>query len=171
MKPAAEVVQKKEGEAIERDLVWLFDVALLLKTLNGALEVLAALLILFVPPAFVIKLAEFATGGELAQDATDPVATMIRDAAHTFTVHTHYLFASYLALHGIVKIVLVIGIFAKKRIAYPLFMLALGVFGTYEAYRGFFLHELLLQALAIFDFSLLVLTSYEYRRRYGALLS
>jgi uncharacterized membrane protein len=58
-------------------------------------------------------------------------------------------------------------IFARKKAAYPLFMAALACFGAYEAYRGFLLHELVLQALALFDFSLLMLTAYEYRRRYG----
>ena len=62
-------------------------------------------------------------------------------------------------------------IFSGKRIAYPLFMVALVIFGTYEAYRGFVRHETLLQVLAIFDFSLLILTSYEYRRRYPTLPS
>ena len=164
--PAVDL-QKKEDK-IERDLVWIFDAALIIKILNGALEVLAALFIFFVPPTFVIKLAQFVTGGELTQDASDIVETTIQNAAHAFAVNTHYLIASYLALHGIVKIVLVAGIFAKKRIAYPLFMVALGIFGAYEAYRGFFLHERLLLILAIFDLSLLVLTSYEYRRRYPA---
>ena len=150
----------------EKDLLWFFDLGLLLKAVNGGLEMLAALLILAVPPAFVIRLAEFATAGEIAQDPNDFIATTIRATAHTFAVHTHYLIALYLALHGAIKVLLVIGIFAKKRIAYPLFMIALALFGTYEAYRGFVLQELLLQALAVFDLSLLLLTSYEYRRRY-----
>lgn len=155
-------------EKVEKDILWLFDLALVLKILNGSLEMLAALLVLFVPPSLVLKLAEFATSGEFAQDPSDPVATFIRSTAHTFAVHTHYFLALYLALHGTIKVLLVIGIFAKKKIAYPLFMIALALFGTYEAYRGFLLNDLLLQALAIFDFSLLVLTSYEYRRRYQA---
>ncbi len=150
----------------ERDILWLFDFALIAKMLNGALETLAALLVLFVPPAFVIKVVEWATSGELAQDPTDPIATLIRSTAHTFTIHTHYLLALYLALHGVVKVALVIGIFAKKRIAYPLFMLALALFGAYELYRGLLLNELLLQALGAFDFALLLLTAYEYRQRY-----
>jgi uncharacterized membrane protein len=153
----------------ERDILWLFDFALIMKVVNGALEMLTALLILFVPPALVIRLAEFATNGELAQDPDDPIATAILTTAQTFTIHSHYLLAGYLALHGIIKIVLVIGIFAKKKIAYQLFMLALVFFGIYEAYRGFILHELLLQALAFFDLGLLILTSYEYRRRYQSL--
>lgn len=156
---------KTEAKA-EKDILWLFDLALILKIINGALEMIAALLVLFVPPSFVLRLAEFATSGELAQDPNDPIAMGIQAAAQAFTVHTHYLLALYLVLHGSIKVLLVIGIFAKKKIAYPLFMIALAIFGAYEAYRGFILHEMLLQALAIFDLSLLVLTSYEYRRRY-----
>jgi uncharacterized membrane protein len=150
----------------ERDLLWFFDLALILKIVNGSLEMLSALLILFVPPTLVLKLAEFATSNELSQDPTDPIATAIRNAAHTFTIHTHYLLALYLAAHGTIKVLLVIGIFAKKKIAYPLFMVALALFGGYEIYRGFMLNDLLLKALAVFDLSLLLLTSHEYRRRY-----
>jgi uncharacterized membrane protein len=156
----------KTEEKVEKDILWLFDLALILKILNGSLEMLAALLVLFVPPALVLKLAEFATSGELAQDPNDLIAIGIQTAAQTFTVHTHYLLALYLVLHGSIKVLLVIGIFAKKKIAYPLFMIALAIFGTYEAYRGFVLHEMLLQALAVFDFALLILTAYEYHRRY-----
>jgi uncharacterized membrane protein len=152
---------------VERDIVWLFDLALILKIINGSLEMIAALFVLFVPPSFVLRLAEFATSGELALDPDDPIASAILSTAHAFTVHTHYLLALYLALHGVIKVLLVIGIFAKKRIAYPLFMIALALFGGYEAYRGILLNDLLLKALAILDLSLLVLTSYEYRRRYS----
>jgi len=158
----------KTEAKIERDLLWLFDLALILKIINGSLEMLAALLVLFVPPSLVLRLAEFATSGELAQDPNDLIAIGIQTAAQTFTVHTHYLLALYLVLHGSIKVLLVIGILAKKRVAYPLFMIALAIFGAYEAYRGFILHEMLLQALAIFDLALLVLTSYEYRRRYSS---
>ena len=132
----------------------------------AALEMLAAVLILIVPPALVIKVAEFVTSGEFGQDPDDPIATTILDAAHTFTVHSHYLLALYLVLHGAIKVFLVIGILRGKRIAYPLFMLALAVFGGYEAYRGFARHEFLLEVIAVFDLSVLVLTSYEYHRRF-----
>lgn len=150
----------------ERDLLWFFDLALLLKIANGALEVLGAVMVLVVPPQFVLNVVEFLTGGELAQDPADPIVTIIRSAAESFTVHTHYFLAAYLALHGLVKVILVLGIFAKKRIAYPLFMVALALFGAYESYRGFTRHEFLLQALAVFDFALIILTAHEYRRRY-----
>lgn len=153
-------------EEREKDILWFFDLALLLKAANGGLEILGAALILVVPPSLVIRIVGFLTSGEIAQDPDDPIATAIRSAAQSFAVHSHYLLALYLVLHGVIKVLLVIGIFAGKRIAYPLFMLALAVFGAYETYRGFTRHEQLLQILAIFDFILLILTAYEYRRRY-----
>ncbi len=158
-------------EEREKDILWFFDLALLLKAVDGGLEMLGAALILFVPPVMVLKVVAFLTGGELAQDVDDPIATALKSAAQTFTVHTHYLLAAYLTLHGLIKVLLVIGIFAGKKIAYPLFMIALVLFGSYEAYRGFVRQELLLQVVAVFDFSLLVLTAYEYRRRYPTLPS
>lgn len=150
----------------EKDLLWFFDLALLLKVVNGGLEVLGSALVLLVPPSLVIKIVEYLTGGELGQDIDDPIIASIREAAQAFTVHSHYLLATYLFLHGAVKVLLVIGIFSGKRIAYPLFMISLIIFGAYEAYRGFVRQELLLQIVAIFDFTLLLLTAYEYRRRY-----
>ena len=158
-------------EEREKDILWLFNLGLLLKAVNGVLEVLVAFLIFIVPPSLVLRIVEFVTGGELAQDPDDPIISAIRDAAQSFAVHTHYFLALYLVLHGAVKVLLVIGIFKGKKIAYPLLMIALAIFGSYEAYRGFMRQEFLLQILAIFDFSLLVLTAYEYRRRYPLLLS
>jgi uncharacterized membrane protein len=150
----------------DKDIAWFFDLALILKLINGSLEVLVGFLVLAVPPSLVLRLTEFITNGEIAQDPDDLVANALRNAAHSFAIHTHYLVTVYLVLHGSIKILLVIGIFMKKRIAYPLFMIALAIFGTYEAYRGFARNELLLQGLAVLDLSILVLTSYEYRRRY-----
>ncbi|MDE1919519.1 MAG: DUF2127 domain-containing protein [Patescibacteria group bacterium] len=159
------IVPKNKAER-EKDILWLFDVALVLKAIHGAFDILAAVLVLTISPAFVVRVAEFVTAGELAQEPNDFVATGIRDAAHAFAVHPHFFVALYLVFHGAIKLMLVIGIFAGKRIAYPLLMLSLVVFGAYEAYRGFERQESLLYALAAFDFLLLVLTVHEYRLRY-----
>lgn len=155
-----------DKKIIERDLLWLFDGALVLKAIHGVLEVLAAIFVLVISPAFVVRVAEFVTGGELAQEPNDFIATAILNAAQTFAVSPHFFIALYLIIHGVIKTMLVIGIFARKRIAYPLFMLALAFFGAYELYRGFTRQESLLYALALFDFALLALTAHEYRLRY-----
>jgi uncharacterized membrane protein len=158
--------ETKKEERVERDILWLFDFALILKIIGGSLETLAAILVLFIPPELVIRLVEFATSGEITQDYNDPVVMFLREAAQVFASKTHYFLALYLALHGVVKVLLVLGIFAKKKIAYPLFMGALMIFGFYEVYRGFLMDDLLLKAIGGFDFALLILTAHEYQRRY-----
>lgn len=150
----------------ERDLLWFFDGALVLKIIHGVLEIIAAIFVLLVSSSFVVNVATYITGGELAQDPNDVIATTIRNAAHAFAIQSHYFLALYLFVHGIIKVLLIAGIFAGKRIAYPLFMCSLILFGSYELYRGFERQELLLYALALFDFVLLLITAHEYRLRY-----
>lgn len=167
MLPSASTPEERR----EKEVLWIFDAALILKAVNGAIEVFIALGALFIPPQLVLWFIDFGTAGELAQDTNDPVASLLRESALAFSVSNHTLVAAYLILHGGIKVLLVIGIFAGKRIAYPLFMIGLTVFGAYEAYRGVVRQEMLLQVLAVLDFLLLALTAYEYRRRYPGALS
>ena len=163
--PADDIVLENREER-EKDILWVFDFALLLKIVNGIFEMAAAFLILVIPPSVVLRLAEYVTSGEIAEDPNSVFATTVRDTAHTFAVHTHYFVALYLVLHGAIKVVLVAQIFAKKRRAYPLFMLALAFFGSYELFLGATRLELLLYIVASLDYILLLLTAHEYRRRY-----
>ena len=156
-----------EAAARERDILWLFDLGLILKAINGALEVIVAGIILAIPRTFVVQLVNFATAGELTEDRSDVVAYVLRSIAHSFSVSNHSLIALYLFMHGFIKIVLVIGIFAGKRLAYILFVIALGIFGAYEVYLGVLRHDFLLEVLGAFDFLLLILTAYEYQQRYA----
>lgn len=150
----------------ERDLLWVFDLALILKAIDGALEVAGATLLYFVPPHLIVRTIEFVTAGELAADPDDPIAHALRDAARFLSLHTRDLITLYLFLHGLVKIVLVAGIFAGKRVAYPFFIAAQAFFAAYEMYRGLVGANLLLVMLAVIDFAIMLLAIYEYRRRY-----
>ncbi|MFZ1075771.1 MAG: DUF2127 domain-containing protein [Minisyncoccia bacterium] len=166
--PSPEHARIENEQEREKDVLWLFDLALILKIINGVFEMLAAFVILVIPSSLVLRIAEYVTSGEIAEDPNDFFATNIRAAAHTFAVHTHYFVALYLVLHGAVKVVLVSGIFQKRRNAYTLFMIALALFGSYELFLGEIRAELLLDVLATLDFCLLLLTAHEYRRRYSA---
>ncbi len=149
-------------------MAWAFRLGLLLKAVNGGLEVVVALLVLYVPPSVVLSLAEFVTQGEVTQDPDDLITTSLTTISKTGAVAAHHLFALYLILHGGVKILLVLGILAGKRIAYPLFMAALVLFGSYEAYRGIRFHDAVILVVSALDLLLLVLTVHDYRRQYSS---
>lgn len=145
----------------------IFDIALVVKGIDGVIEILGALFIALVRPAAITNWLSRLTSEELVREPSGLTAHAVHALSHSLSAGGHWLIAIYLVLHGLVKVLLVIGIFSGKRIAYPLFMASLVVFGTYEMYRGTARHEIYLQVLAVLDFAILILTVHEYRMRYG----
>lgn len=150
----------------EREIRNLFDLGLILKAVGSAFELIGGIAVLFVSRTLVIHVADLVTQGELARDPDDVIATYLRETAHAFAVSPHYVLASYLIIRGAVKLGLVTLILRNVQVAYPLFIIALGFFGSYEAYRAVETSNILLGALCLFDIALILLTAYEYRRRH-----
>lgn len=149
----------------ERKIRSLFDIGLVLKAIFSAFEILGGIAVLFVSRTFVLHVADLVTQGEYNRDSDDFAATTIRNAAHSFAVHTHYILAAYLLVRGVIKLFLIVSILRGVTVAYLFFIAALGIFGSYEAYRAITTHNLLLGAVALYDVALLLLTAYEYKRR------
>jgi len=145
----------------------LFDIALGIKGVDGVIEVLGGLFLAMVRPAMITGWVARFTAEELAREPNGLTAHAVHALAHSLAASGHWLIAGYLVLHGLIKVLLVVGIFSGRRIAYPLFMASLLVFGVYEIYRGMARHEVVLQVLAALDFAILILTVHEYRIRYG----
>ncbi|HVW82454.1 MAG TPA: DUF2127 domain-containing protein [Candidatus Paceibacterota bacterium] len=152
----------------ERELTDLFDLALFLKALGGAFEILGGIAIAFVPSAFVVRVADLVTAGELSGDPDDFVATHVRLLARAYALHAHDLLGLLLAIDGALKIVVVALVLKGYRFAYPLLILALGAIGSYEAYRAVATSNVLLAAAVVLDLSLIVLARHEYRLRYSS---
>ena len=150
----------------ERGLRTVFDLGLLFKAVTGAIEVAGAFVVAFVPRVLIARIADIVTEGELNNDPDDTVANTIRSLAHEYAIHAHYLLTSFLLIEGIIKIIVVVLVFRGKRYAYPIFIVAMGILGSYEAYRGITTHNYLLVALAVLDVVLIELASHEYKRRY-----
>jgi uncharacterized membrane protein len=152
----------------ERSIRNIFDLGLIIKAIESAFEVAGGVAVLFAGRTLVPHIVDLATNGELAHDPDDFVANYLRDAAHAFAVHAHYLLAGYLILRGALKLVLAILILRGVKEAYPFFIIMLGLFASYEAYLATVHGNYWLGGAALFDTALIFLTAYEYRRRYGA---
>ena len=152
----------------ERELRELFDVGLLFKAAGGVFEILGGILIGVVPREFVARVADLVTAGELAGDPDDFVATHIRSFAHLYALHAHDLLAIVLALDGVVKVAVVALVLAGYRFALPLLVAALGVLGSYEAYRAITTGNVLLAAAVVLDVLLIFLARHEYGLRYSS---
>jgi uncharacterized membrane protein len=144
------------------DLVFLLGV--LFKGVDGLVEVVGGVLLLFTTPAKVQSAARAATSGELAEDPHDLIANLVlHGAAHL--QHGSLVFAAvYLLVHGLVKLAIVIALLIGSRGIYPWAMAALGAFLIFQVYELVTRPSIGVAVLTVFDAIIIWLTWREWRR-------
>jgi len=143
-----------------------FKIGLVLKGLDGVLEVVGGIVLLFLSPQAIQHLVRVLTAHELSEDPHDLIARhLLHSTAHLNTSITIFG-AIYLLSHGIAKIVLVALVLRDKLWAYPWLIGLLLAFIAYQLYRITAVHfSAGLTLLTIFDAFLVWLTWREYRAK------
>jgi uncharacterized membrane protein len=142
-----------------------FAVGIILKGLDGVLEMVGGLLLLVVSPATIDHVVRRLTQHELSEDPHDFLATHLLQTAHGLTGSALLFGAVYLLLHGLVKVILVTALLENQLWAYPWTIVFLVVFIVYQAYRLSIKPTVGLTALTIFDLVIAWLTFREYRKQ------
>jgi uncharacterized membrane protein len=142
-----------------------FEVGIILKGLDGVLEVLGGLLLLVVSPATIDRVVTSLTQHELSEDPHDFLAAHLLRTAHGLTGSAVLFGAVYLLAHGLVKVVLVVALLKNQLWAYPWTIAFLGVFIVYQLYRLSLRASVGLTVLTIFDALIAWLTYREYRKQ------
>ena len=142
-----------------------FEVGIILKGLDGVLEVIGGLLLLVVSPATIDRIVTSLTQHELSEDPHDVLATHLLRTAHGLTGSAVLFGAVYLLAHGRVKVSLVTALLKNQRWAYPWMIAFLGIFIVYQLYRLSFQPSVWLTALTIFDAVIAWLTYREFRKQ------
>ena len=145
----------------------LFDAGIILKGLDGALEIGGGLLLLTVRPRTLNAVVYFLTAHELSEDPGDLVASLLRQAVLHLSANTKLFAALYLAGHGLAKVLLVAGLLRGRPWAYPAALWFLGAFVLYQLYRLLLTGAPALGVLTAFDVAVMVLIWREYRFRVG----
>ncbi|MGV8906399.1 MAG: DUF2127 domain-containing protein [Acetobacterium sp.] len=141
-----------------------FEIGLILKGINGLLEIVGGLLLLFLNPNRMDKLIVFMTQNELSKDPNDMVANTLISLGHSFSISPDYFGIYYLMTHGLIKCILIILLWKRKLWAYPLTMIVLAIFITYQLYRYSMSPSVFLIALSVFDSIMIGLIFIEYRK-------
>ncbi|WP_170133040.1 DUF2127 domain-containing protein [Arthrobacter livingstonensis] len=141
-----------------------FAIGIILKGLDGVLELVAGTLLLFIAPDRIHQLAVLVTQPELSEDPNDFIATHVLRTATGLSDHVVTFTAVYLLAHGIVKVVLVTALLMDKLWAYPWMIGVLVIFILYQFYQLTLTPSLGLVVLTVFDILIVVLTWHEYRR-------
>ena len=142
-----------------------FEIGIVLKGVDGLLEVVGGVLLLLVARAEISGLVQALTQHELSEDPRDLIASRLLHTANSLTRTGQLFGAGYLLLHGIVKVILVLALLRNKLWAYPWLIGVLLIFIGYQAYRIVLTPTLGLIALTGFDIAIVTLTWREYQRQ------
>ena len=82
--------------------------------------------------------------------------------AQNFSVDSKQFYAFYLMSHGVVKLLLVVGLLKGKLWSYPASLVVFGLFILYQLYRFSYTHGTGLIALTVLDIIVMFLIWHEY---------
>jgi len=156
-------VRPRGRQGNERIVTQAFDISVVLKGIDGLLEILGGLVLLLVPLGDIRAFLIWITGKELSEDPKDFIATHIVRLANTLSVSAYHFTIVYLLIHGAVKVFLVAMLLRRHLWAYPTAIAVFTAFGVYQVYQFTFSRSTLLLALTVLDVVVIVLTSWEYR--------
>jgi uncharacterized membrane protein len=149
-----------ESKALHRT----FEVGLILKGLDGILEVIGGILLLIVTPHAIAHFVHDLTMHELSEDPHDFIARSLVHATGHLSGSATTFGAIYLLSHGAAKVILVGLVIKRKLWAYPWLIVLLLAFIVYQIYRiAAVRFSWGLTALTIFDAALVWLTGREYQ--------
>jgi uncharacterized membrane protein len=122
-----------------------FEIGVILKGLNGLLELIGGILLLVFPPSAIQRFIVELTHNEITRQA------------QTFA-------AIYLLSHGVIKAGLVYALLNDKLWAFPWAIGVFAGFGVYQIYRYFVEPSGWLIALTVLDVIVIGLTWFEWQR-------
>ncbi len=154
---------------ISRSLDRTFRISVGLKGLDGALELIGGIVLLFVRPHTIQHLARTLTQHELSQDPHDFISRHLLHSAGNLTHGTTLFAAIYLLSHGLAKVVLVVAVLRDEVWAYPGMIALLILFIVYQLYRLAAVRVTVgVSLLTAFDVFVVWLTWREYQAKHLA---
>ncbi len=141
----------------------IFQIGILLKGIDGILEIIGGLFVLFVSPAAMSGLVRLLIRHELGEDPTDIIAHALMKAASQISVNVQWFAFLYLFSHGVIKIFLAVSLLKRKLWSYPVAIGFFALFIIYQLYRYMLDYSIWWMALTALDLFIIVLTWLEYR--------
>ncbi len=142
----------------------IFIIGLIIKAIDGILELAGGIILTFFYSGSIVSLVQNTFRHELAQDPTDIIANLIIPITQHISLNMITFAAIYLFFHGLIKIILVVLLWLKKRWAYPLAGTLIVLFLIYQIIKFVDTHSLILLFLISVDITLLALLGSEYKR-------
>jgi uncharacterized membrane protein len=111
-----------------------YEIGIIIKGIDGVLELIGGLLVLTISPHTVTGITNFLTQDALQENPHNFIAVHIARAGNHLAAGHNLFAAAFLLTHGLVKVVLVTCLLLNKLWAYPWALIVLGLFLVYQAY-------------------------------------
>ena len=147
----------------ERRIHQIFVVSVLVKGAHALIECIGGVGLYLISTDKIEALVNRATQEELLEDPNDFLATHLLSMAQHFSVATKSFYAFYLLSHGLIKLLLVVGLLRNQLWSYPASLVALAAFIAYQLYRFSYTHSAGLILLTVFDLIVIALIWHEWR--------
>ncbi|MET4783179.1 DUF2127 domain-containing protein [Glaciihabitans sp. UYNi722] len=147
------------------DVVFL--VGVFFKGLDGLVELIGGVLLLFLSPSGLTSVAHSLTGGELLEDPHDIIANLLIKGAHQLGGQGAFFISLFLLIHGVVKLAIVISLIVGATKIYPWAIGALGILAIVQSVGFVVKPSIGVALLTILDFVVIALTWREWRQHRG----
>lgn len=151
-------MEEPKKEVYIRDF---FKAGVILKGVNGLLEIFVGALLLF--SGTLTGVADFFIQNELVEDPHDFVANFFQNVLPLLSAKVALFGAIYLISHGLVKVFLIFHLLKNKLWSYPASIVFLFLFIVYQLYRFILTGSIWMAFLTIFDLILISLIWHEYQ--------
>ena len=131
--------------------------AIIIKGIDGILDVLTSIILFFYGSSFLVKIIPFLLRKELIEDPQDLVANYLFNSTQHILPNTKLFIIIYLAIHGLIKIGLALAIRSHNIKAYKITAIILAIFICYQFYRFSHTHSSFLLLVTLFDMTILYL--------------
>ena len=142
------------GPVKEKQIHRLFQISIALKGVHALIEILGGVVLYFFSTDTILRW--------LYREAAESDGFIAR-FARTFSSSEQHFYAFYLVSHGVVNMVLVIGLLLQKLWAYPATFAMLSLFIAYQLYRYSYTQDIGLLAITALDLIVMALAWHEYR--------
>jgi uncharacterized membrane protein len=139
-----------------------FELGILIKGVDGVLELGGGLLLVFLSPVAINHVVLFFVEGELKEDPTDLVANLLLHTTRS-AIEVRVPASVFLIVHGVAKLVLVVGLASNRLWSYPAAILVFAGFTVYQLYQLSQQYSLFLEIVTILDVIVVLLVIAEYR--------
>ncbi len=141
-----------------------FLLGILVKGVDGLIEVVGGIVLLWLSPQQLADAVHRLTGKELAEDPHDLIANLLVHGVAQLDAGTTWLIAVYLLVHGVVKLAIIAALLLGSLKVYPWAILALLGFLVFQVYELVAHPGVGIALLVVLDALIVWLTWREWRR-------